>query len=588
MGGERRVGDITRIFIYPFGRVIVGDGFVKPEKIPELTDAQLAACELTGLISADDSCCHFIKCDLNQKVGWQFPCLGKTVWNPILCSCVPEKTFRECNRTACPPSPTPGTIAPCSTELGTEECCLEGTGQVFSRFPGNSSRYFFGTEPEFQVCPPGQEFFLESCCCEGNIEGAPKPCIEYEYDTGFVDIRQNVHGAPSGVSISRPGLFGDGAAKFGSGNELEIPYFSNAYMGIRFAAATYFNAASFSEDSDGLLLHNGEEGGAKATVKIEIMTCNGNQYLVAGVDACDRTEDVVLQLNINPDTWYRAFFTFNEGEMTIGYGGEDGSVIDSVSRFEPDPLPTDEIVRFMDCTNEGARRSLSRANDAVSEIPQPVDTERRAKLSQAQDCLNQINGFVDALGDFTNDPEGSIGLTDLRKTTKELKPLVRRCKKGKSISTEDLDSLVDVFSQTVQRVNMVINDVKGGLVKLCELKEDKPLWRDILGDKQRKELNVLKRKLRRAADAIDKENPGHTGGNNEGKYDILLEEAQDCQSKLGRRKKRDVEEGIPSIKSSKHPIMIGQGFVGQLDHTQFCFDGVLSDLVVPESDETTP
>ncbi|CAH1794519.1 unnamed protein product, partial [Owenia fusiformis] len=562
------------ILIHAIGYV-AAQSFLRPEKIPELSAAQIASCQLTGLISADDSCCHFIKCDLNQNVGWKFPCLGKTVWNSQLCSCVPEKTYRSCDRSQCPTISLPGTTAPCPIDLGSDECCLKGTGQIFRGDESNSSVYYYQGELDFQICPEGQIFELDSCCCEGPVGGIPKPCITYEYNGNFVDSDQNVHGDPDGVVITRPGFKGAGSASFGEGASLEVPYFSNAYMGIRFAAATYFSLDSLDEESDGLLFHNGEEDGVAATVKMEIMSCKGVQYLVAGVSACDRVEDILITLTgISTNTWYRAFLTFNEGNMEIGYSDADGIVIASEEIFEPDPIPTPEIMTFLDCLNERTKKSLDRTLTAMNDVE--TDTaEERNLVDEAKDCLDEIKTYLDALDDFTTKPEDAIGLTALRKTTKALKPIVRRCRRGKTIDVNELNTLTKVMEDTIEKVNEIITNVKAGLVKLCELKENKKLYRDILESPQRKELNVLKRKLRRAADAIDKENPVVTGGNNPGKFDILLEEAQACQAKQGR-KKRDIEnDQIPSIATSKHPLVIGPDFLGTLDHTQFCFDGEL-------------
>ncbi|CAH1794520.1 unnamed protein product [Owenia fusiformis] len=539
--------------------------FIRPEKV-QLDPAQEVACELTGLISDPIDCCHFIKCDLRQ-VGWRFPCLGKTVWNPVLCSCVPEKTFRECNRSACPPLPTPGTTAPCPIDLGTEECCLEGTGQIFRRDATNDTRYFFKGEADPQDCPPGQTFILSSCCCEGPLDIVDSPCIQFDFEGNYVDTFQSVHGTPIGTTIARPGHAGNGAAQFGTGTSVEIPYFSNAYYGIRFSASAYVR---FDEQSDGLVIHNGKEEGVAATVKMEILQCPGQTVLVAGVKACDRIEDVVLPITANNGEWIKVYMSFNEGNMVVGYEDSNG-VPTEVERFEPEPMPTEEIKKFVTQVNNVARRRVNVAMDAIQSIPTPVESADQAILRDVETCLDEVNSILEDLGDFTENPAGAVGLTDLRQCVKDLKPFLRRCKKGKSIDTTELEQLVTGCKEQLAKMNSIISEVKRALAKICEIKEDRHTFRDVLNKETRSSINTLKRKLNKVADAVSEENPD--SGRGIGELDENVELAEECVNKQNsNRRKRNVDnDEIPSIKSTKYPLTFGDGFPGALDEVELCF-----------------
>ncbi|CAH1794513.1 unnamed protein product [Owenia fusiformis] len=260
-------------------------------KIELLIPERIEQCERqNNYISDLDNCCGYVRCVsgylgspyfYNGVYGIKMDCPASSIWHPVLCLCVSRDEYNfACPIDTCAFRDTDGT---CGEFLDEDECCLEQldihqvlsfeNSQIYKRI--NDTHYEF--RGDIQGCPEGQIFYLDACCCEGIPTVTEQECLYYSFDDRKI--------------INNRGLISKGVRTTPNQEDL------------------------------------------------------GDWLIVGGVSACDRVEDIVLL--VNPDdlagSWRHFCLSLNRtGFVNVVLNGRPFSILERERLAEID---FEEIMR---------------------------------------------------------------------------------------------------------------------------------------------------------------------------------------------------------------------------------------------------
>ncbi|CAH1794512.1 unnamed protein product [Owenia fusiformis] len=510
----------------------------------ELSASELASCEKNNGFTLDrENCCGFVRCFGRKGIRMQCPFMS--VWHPQKCICVRAEESDECVILGCP-NPLPDFDDSCPDFLEEQQCCLRTDGYESQIYTGMNDTAFYMYKGQLQECPPGQIFYVDSCCCEGEVDyGLSAPCAYFSFDKNYKDI-SGIHSDPFDI-----------------------------------------------------ILHNGAEGGAHSSISIEVVITESENLIVAGVKACDRVQDIFIPLNENlvVGQWYHICLSYDkEGFVHVDLDGlrytdAERNRIDMIDLINLALTALGDIVVVLNNVDFGpilnpeigAFRQLL---DIVYAFVDPLTDEeyffgmenwiltRDQMVKLLVDYLTKTYRQDEFFDPFAENLDIMINIVN---RPRDITTLLSEA--SKQIS----DSLLPVAKEIGDPfLVQAIRDLFIRLTKLESIISDiDPLLQDQAGFMFHKiddyitlgriSLGWLKRR-KRSVDALidtlpskEKEHFSHLL-----KRSNLLAEGQEES-----RQKREVVDipGVPSIAPitrSKYPIRVGDGLVGAIDELVIC------------------
>ncbi|CAH1794114.1 unnamed protein product [Owenia fusiformis] len=569
---------------------------VKPTPY-NLSEAEMAKClEGPGLLPFPGDCCHFIMCGEPRGYtnnGWKFICPSYLAWDPNHCVCTIDTIgcAAECEQVVFE-APT------CPEVVNRPDCCLRETGQVYTQIDG--THYILQGENEVQqACPPGQKFYIDDCCCEGEPDiPNPTTCLYFNFDSAnFVDkyhhqvaTEELVHFIDMETTPIKERPFGNiYGAKFQEGAHMNVGRFNAGWLGDEFTIGFFFKLEDITEDF--VMVHNGDIDGVGASVKIEFIVCPDGLFVVAGVHVCDRVEDVVGK--VDPyvvGSWAHVAFRYNKGTLRLKVVTTDDSPRTIASRgdFEPDSMNNNDLIKVLQQYNTRAEQAIDDFQEDLTDLraKSQSDDSKIEKIDELASTLDDMKASIVALGPFLNDERDGTNIRSFRDSKKFLKRIRLRCLnagRGSFPTVKDVQQILDTFkSQYFNLVNL-ISQLNGKYKKICDLEESGHF--SALNKKLLKKMKTVKRKLRKATYAFAQEDLDNRDGFGK-TLEIWMEDAEVCieVSKLlqkGRRK-RDIDEqlrvrrddgyGKPNfnIIPTKFDLKFGENLDGSLDEVVVC------------------
>ncbi|CAH1793452.1 unnamed protein product [Owenia fusiformis] len=549
-----------------------------------LTSEQTEKCALTGLIADDASdCCHFIRCNLN--VGWRMSCRDGTVFHPFWCICVHPRDYQDCDLESCSGLTAQREAEACPPQLDySRQCCLEGDGEAKIYDLVNRTAYRFNGERDIQVCPPGQEFLLGSCCCEGDIPEDQTDCSRWTFNRDdFLDDERGVFAKAFGVVKQDGGVFDGpgnddrGGLWTGADANFLVPRFAG--MDFRKTMTLSFWVKIDSSEINQTLIHNGGLGGSDASISIEVFTVTEantpKMYITGGVRVCDRAEDIMIPIT-DPDLFKTWTFIALTACVSQAEGRDEIPVV--TLYVDDDEDSANEEERLNDAET---KRLFRAANDAAS-VYAACDWEYDNKIitnSEKNTFLEHIENVTFALGNSSeyinrfliNSYLRNVNVFRNRYLEFRDKPntrtLARKNSANQAIRT--LRAQLRNFRNIVEKLSEVLQVTKDYIYD-----ED---FADSLKADSRKCFEQLFVKLTKLKSRFEDEDPKQDDPDREGEYrysvlDRRLDEAEELLKNT--RFKRDVfrENGDPepTIRLSKSPMNIGEGLDGNIDEIVVC------------------
>ncbi|CAH1794113.1 unnamed protein product [Owenia fusiformis] len=574
-----------------------------------LNSTQQAQCQSgPGLIQHEEDCCHFVLCEEPRGMsdrGWVFECAYGTVWNPTACACVLPEQNPYCDITACPTS-IKRTTKPCppvDTINATEQCCLESNGIVFTSV--NATSYYKDNETEIQSCPIGQVFLVDDCCCEGDTFTAPNFCMQFNFDGDPPSLPDEIDQSNKSITnllnfisvtdtvLETVPLSNRYGVQFKQGARLAIPHYNGAWFGHKFTISFDFRLEDITRDT--LILHNGDEDGVGASIKIEFISCPEGLFIAAGVCGCDRVEDIVEEIDsryMNGD-WGNIVFRYDDGTLNLNvvkYDGTPGSVstINLLSKEvdEPDPLKLGQLQKLVKQYNARVQDEIVsiKSDIATLKIDEP---DRATDLEEIEQCLEELQGSLGSLETYI-EGTGSPSYKEFKDAKKDVRMLKNQCKKtrkGRLPDPVQHQKKLDNFVIEYTKLKEIIGSLCEGFTKLCDLQNATHYKNGLDGKSDiKRKIRYLKRKLRKLKTAVGAEDPQvRAQGEKGAKWDSWIEQCEDCIAKanaltVGRGKrsaqfrvKRDDEvPGPNNIKQTKFPLVFGDDLVGSMDQILIC------------------
>ncbi|CAH1794511.1 unnamed protein product [Owenia fusiformis] len=478
------------------------------------------------------------------------------------------------------------------------ECCLRTDGFESQIFKGvNETHFMF--KNDIQSCPFGQIFYTDTCCCEGPLEAQGAPCTHFTFDRGFNDI-SDVNGVPTNIRKTQrvSGLPGDMAAVFDQTSKFIIPRFANVEFNFALYICVWvaFDNVQISQH----ILHNGDEGGLKATISIElVITPDNEKLIVAGVKACDRVQDVVVLLQeLLEGQWYHICIAYDDaGEVTLVIDGIRTTVVERERLPEIDlrlvvgspfwdSLPALRLLDDFEYGHIQARDEINFIVGAAIAFSDPVEEERPLSMLawlELQDNLanavieyfqrpyrhssnlDDLNIAYDQLGEILRLPrlfEMRISMAkDLVRA--EILPFVLESGDRQHIAeVEQLIANLEIGASLVSDVDAILTDIGGYEYHLID--DYMRLAFTLLTANGRNvlSLDAILQIDQLGKRSVDDENHFEKDNN------ILTEKV------LLRLKRASIS--IPGaltkapILASKYPIRLGDGFIGAFDEVVIC------------------
>ncbi|CAH1793453.1 unnamed protein product [Owenia fusiformis] len=548
-----------------------------------LSSEQTEKCALTGLIADDKSdCCHFIRCNLN--VGWRMSCRDGTVFHPFWCICVHPRDYLDCQVESCSGLVQQLDPEPCPPNIDySTQCCLEGDGKPKIYDLINRTAYRFNGERDVQVCPPGQEFLLGSCCCEGDIPEDQTDCSRWTFNRNdFLDDERGVFAKAFGVnkagdSRNRGAPAGPEKMAVWTGAEAKfiIPRFAG--MDFRKTLTLSFWVKINSNEINQTLIHNGGLGGSGASVSIEIFTIKeGNapkMFITGGIRVCDRTEDIMMQI-----TNTRLFQGWTFIALTACVSQAEGrNEIPIVTLYVGENF--EEVAEEVAMPDLETKRLFRAANDAAS-VYAACEWEFNIISNADKDTfVEHIENVTFALGNsseyisrfLTSSFRRNVRLFTERYLEFRDKPNTRTLARKNSVnqSIRTLKTHLRNFRNIVEKLCAVLEVTKN------YIHDDK--FADALQAESRECFVQLHVTLTKLKSRFEDEDPSQDDSEREGEYrykvlDRRLEEAEELTANF--RVKRDVfrenADPEPTIRLSKSPMLIGEGLEGNIDEIVVC------------------
>ncbi|CAH1794510.1 unnamed protein product [Owenia fusiformis] len=561
-----------------------------------LSEFEKASCERgNGYTSDIFNCCGFVRCVGN--IGIRMHCPFNTVWQPQTCNCVLANHYEVCVISNCT-NPLPDFDDSCPDFLDEDECCLRTDGFESQIFKGvNETHFMF--KNDIQSCPFGQIFYTDTCCCEGPLEAQGAPCTHFTFDRGFNDI-SDVNGVPTNIRKTQrvSGLPGDMAAVFDQTSKFIIPRFANVEFNFALYICVWvaFDNVQISQH----ILHNGDEGGLKATISIElVITPDNEKLIVAGVKACDRVQDVVVLLQeLLEGQWYHICIAYDDaGEVTLVIDGIRTTVVERERLPEIDlrlvvgspfwdSLPALRLLDDFEYGHIQARDEINFIVGAAIAFSDPVEEERPLSMLawlELQDNLanavieyfqrpyrhssnlDDLNIAYDQLGEILRLPrlfEMRISMAkDLVRA--EILPFVLESGDRQHIAeVEQLIANLEIGASLVSDVDAILTDIGGYEYHLID--DYMRLAFTLLTANGRNvlSLDAILQIDQLGKRSVDDENHFEKDNN------ILTEKV------LLRLKRASIS--IPGaltkapILASKYPIRLGDGFIGAFDEVVIC------------------
>ncbi|CAH1794951.1 unnamed protein product [Owenia fusiformis] len=584
-----------------------------------LSALQKRMCYPLGYYADPTDCCWYIQCAYEPySIGFRKPCMGGTVWDPQECGCVvPEKASVVCNVTECKGVPDwEPNQCPVFNEttgeglLGEDQCCIDG---VVINVVNETSFYVDGEDPEvrntIQTCPLGILFNKDDCCCETGELHADLPsamCDHFTFDdpnfsregvstigARFSDMGASAgfNGAQTNGSIS----FSYGATGGGAygGAQAKLDKFANVPFGEDF---TFSSWVMVEGEGTSTIFHNGDFGGANATISMEMVTSGGHTTISTGVLSSDGVNDIIQQTTWGEGEWHWVGMRYERGELKL-YLDDTPPIVISESADADD----ESIQLLMDQASFEAVQVATRVRDLMRnfdfELPTPDPTAEEVpglRIQDVKDCLEIIKSDLDENSRYINDLNS--GLTDFRSKRRVYRRAFNVfCRPAKQDSDskraledafEDVKGAFDLLSAQVSRICQ-------DLEKVCVILEDRIIQKHLEKEVKRL-LKVLKNKLKKLKGKFNDDNPP---GDKRFGLRGIEETFPEAELKLasfdggststggggGRRGRRQTDDDDGPINPpntfiipSKWPITIGEDFNGSMDEIFVC-DFALTD-----------
>ncbi|CAH1794112.1 unnamed protein product [Owenia fusiformis] len=565
-----------------------------------------------GLIEYVGDCCHFVLCEEprgTSERGWKFPCAVGTVWNPEKCACVLFELYPACDYDSCPVLPvyTPGV---CPQDLNKEEeCCLVGTGQVYTAI--NATHYYLGDEDLIQKCPDGQVFLVDDCCCEGDIAtGNEIYCHDFTFDFDPPSLRDSINQQDFAeenlavfvfVPVESPiGMipFGQGyALEFQFGASMTVPVYNGAWYGDQFTTA--FSIKMDNITNDYVVAHNGGEDGIGATLKVEFINCPDGLYVLAGVCGCDRVEDIVAKVDssFREGDWAHVTFRYDNGLVDLQMMKYTGDILTptaplvNVTVNETDALPVEDLKKIFGQLSTRSRDEVDKIKADVEAL-KVTEPRRIDELTEITDCLDESSSMLDEFDRYL-DKKNNNGFEKFKETKKTLRKLKNQCKRTRRGGLPDPaehQTALDEFVREYNKLKEILGSLCDGHQKICDLTESNAFNSGLQGYRTIKnKIRYLKRKVRKLKESVGVENPPIEGSRGF-KWDDWIEKCTKCietATALGSsgRKRRNIDYQISTrvkrddddelrgpniVKQTKHRLTYGEDLIGSMDRIIMC------------------
>ncbi|CAH1794517.1 unnamed protein product [Owenia fusiformis] len=523
-----------------------------------LTDEQAKLCGTTGYFADPDDCCHYIQCDGDEWEGWRQFCMGGTVWDPTLCACVHHEDYPACDPKTCNTGGN-ASFPECPENLAENQCCLKyDRGQVYTRNISDPTMYKVNDGP-WQTCPFGGKFLLDSeetdsCYCEYDTRNAPCPCLRFSFDNPFDDFHplyddQGIYSEIGEVIWMFPGAPpspGIGAMFMGSNSWFSVPRYANVDFQSNLTVTFFIRPDSGF--FNGPFFHNGGPGGEDATISLEYYIVNGQAWLVAGVQAEDGTDDIILKGIRFPVKEYTFIaLVYDMGEVSL-YVGDN---------------PPIAVMESASIDNEDKKLLLRQVitdtfTKAVSLKRNQTDNIRKTTIKEVEDVSDELGFYVDnTLSTYLT------GSTLFREALNEY---IKSPSKREELSIE-LKTMASEVQEALAELEKLVVELKNVKKKLAEI------------DPEEEDISIsdLKWKFGRMKTRIFDLVGGFGEADVEsglGRSIQMAFELLENDGFISKRKKRAPTSGAEGpnicIKPSKFPITFGENFNGFMDEMTVC------------------